>query len=88
MHDVAEGEQTLHLFTHYINIQLHGYLKEWMDTHSTFVEKVGSSILSCKGITTKDYISIMSQIGQPLDEIGIVLVARMYHVHIAVVLDH
>ena len=28
---------------------------------------------------------MMSQIGQPLDEIGIVLVARMYHIHVAII---
>ena len=89
LHDVAEGKETLHLFTHYINrstIQLHGYLKDWMD-HTTFVGKVGSSILSWKGISTQDYIYLISQIGQPLDEIGLFLVARMYHIHVAIIQD-
>ena len=91
-HGTAEGEETLHLFSHYIPLsetQLCLYiLKEWMDTHMTFVEKVGTHILSCKGITTDNYIAMMSEIGQPLDEIGIVLVARMYHIHIAIIQDN
>ena len=28
---------------------------------------------------------MMSQIGQPLDVIGVVLVARMYHIHVAII---
>ena len=46
------------------------------------------SYLSCKGITTDNYIAMMSEIGQPLDEIAIVLVARMYHIHIAIIQDN
>ena len=58
-----------------------------MDTHINFVEKVGSIILQHKGLSMENYISMMSQIGQPLDEIGIVLVARMYHIHVAIIQD-
>ena len=58
-----------------------------METHGTFVEKVASCILNCKGIGMDDYILMISQIGQPLDEIGIVLVARMYHIHVGIVQD-
>ena len=89
-HGTADGEETLHLFSHYIPLsetQLCLYLKEWMDTHTMFVEKVGTNILSHKGITTDNYIAMMLEIGQPLDEIGIVLVARMYHIHVAIIQD-
>ena len=89
-HGSAEGEETLHLFSHYIprtEMQLCFYLTEWMDTHTMFVEKVGTHILSHKGITTENYIAMMSEIGQPLDEIGIILVARMYHIHVAIIQD-
>ena len=58
-----------------------------MDTHVTFVEKVGRVILQCKGIETLDYMSTISQFGQPFDEIAIALMARMYHVHVAVMQD-
>ena len=78
----------LHLFTHYIHKstrELHEYLKEWIETHHTFVEKVGSCILNWKGLTMDDYILMISQIGQPLDEIGIVLMARLYHIHVTIV---
>ena len=78
----------LPLFTHYIHkstSELHEYLKEWMETHHSFVEKVRSCILNCKGLTKDDYILMISQTGQPLDEIGIVLMARLYHIHVAIV---
>ena len=34
-----------------------------------------------------DYILMISQTGQLLDKIGIVLLARLYHIHVTIVQD-
>ena len=51
--------------------------------HINFVEKIGMYILQRKGITS-EYIDTICEFDQPMDEIAIVLIARMYHTHLAV----
>ena len=55
-----------------------------MATHINFVSKIATYIFERKVITIDDYMETICDLGQPLDEIGIVLIARMYHVHVAV----
>ena len=51
------------------------------------MECIGSYIFQNKGLDVKDYIDSMSNNGQPLDEVAMVVFACMYHVYIAIIMD-
>ena len=83
--NVANGDETLPILTHYIKWseqQICQYFKDWTDTHFSFVEKVSMYICEQKGISTTDYLNIMCDSGTPLDEIVLLIVAHMFHIHI------
>ena len=63
------------------------YLTDWMKSHQYFVERVGGYLIRRKGLTVEDYMYNVVQPHVPLDEIGILLYARMYKIHIAVILE-
>ena len=44
-------------------------------------------LFDVKGLDAQQYIDSMANNGQPLDEIGIVVIAYMYHVHIGIIMD-
>ena len=58
-----------------------------MKSHWYFVERVGGYLICRKGLTVEDYMYNVVQPHIPLDKIGIVLYARMYKIHIAVILE-
>ena len=58
-----------------------------MKSHQYFVERVGGYLIRRKGLTVEDYMYNVVQPHVPLDEIGILLYARMYKIHIAVILE-
>ena len=87
---LTPGDETLHLFTHYITrdaYQLWEYMTNWMQQHINFVQHIGSYLFDVKGLDVQQYIDSMANNGQPLDEIGIVVIACMYHVHIGIIMD-
>ena len=63
------------------------YLTDWMKSHRYFVERVGGYLIRRKGLTVEDYMYNVVQPHVPLDKIGILLYARMYKIHIAVILE-
>ena len=64
-----------------------GYLKKFMDTHKYFVEAVGGQLIRRKGLNIQDYMYSIVQPQVPIDEIGIVLLARMYKMHVCIFLE-
>ena len=58
-------------------------LHQWNMRNLPFVNKVGWYILQKKKLDLMDYIHTMAIATTPLDEIALVLIARMYKVHIA-----
>ena len=54
--------------------------------HVTWIRSVGSSFLQRKGIPIGDYLMNLQDISIPLDQLGILVYARMYHKHYAIVL--
>ena len=66
---------------------MHKYLTDWMESHRYFVERVGGDLIHRKGLTVQDYMYNVVQPGVPLDEIGILLFANLYKIHIAIILE-
>ena len=63
------------------------YLIDWMESHHYFVEKVGGYLTHRKGLDVEEYMYNVVLPSVPLDEIGILLYARMYKIHIAIILQ-
>ena len=66
----------------------------WMKEHIIFIERISLYILKMKGLNVNAYIEIMTNAGQPLDEIAVVTIARflmhtllVLHIHIGIIMD-
>ena len=60
----------------------------WIKKHYTFVDKISKDILECKKLSLKSYIETVSTPGVPIDEIGLLILARMYHFKLCVLLKN
>ena len=56
--------------------------------HLTWIKKVGKKFYSSKGLALHDYIYNLCDQTIPLDELGLMICARMYHHYIAIVLHN
>ena len=63
------------------------YLATFFKEHSDFLLQISSDILSWEKIHIDDYINYIISENQPLDEIAIFCFARMYHLHIDIIMD-
>ena len=61
---------------------MRGYLRKFMVTHKHFVEAVGGFLIRKKG-----YMDFIVQSQTPIDEVAIVLLARMWKIHVCVFLE-
>ena len=87
---ILPGDETLHIFRHYTHScvdEMHGYLKKFMATHKCFIEAVGGKLICRKGLDVQDYMNSIVEPQAPFDEIGIVLLARMYKMHVCIFLE-
>ena len=57
------------------------------DHHVNWIAAVGDSFLKHKGIRFDEYLDNLQNVAIPLDQLGILIYARMYHKHIAIVLS-
>ena len=90
-HDsIDEGDSTLHLLCHGSSRdtkKMREYLATFFREHVDFLLQISSDILSQKKIHIDDYINYIISENQPLDEIAICCFARMYHLHIGIIMD-
>ena len=87
---IPPGDETIHILGHYVNChsdKMHRCLRNWMQDHRYFVENVGGNLIRCKGLDVSDYMHNVVQPQMPLDEIGLLLYARMYKIHLCVILE-
>ena len=63
-------------------------LYDWVNKcyHINWIAKVGDEMLCKKGIKVEDYCNDLVELNFPLDTLGILIIARMYHRHIAIIL--
>ena len=59
---------------------------DWVPKHLDWIKAVGSRILQAKKLHVEDYANDITSGLVPFDELVILVVARMYHIHIGVVL--
>ena len=77
----------IHIFTHHIEKTedkpcelLHLEMVQCLD----WVEKLGKVVLREVNISVKDYVDTITSPGVPLDFIAIVVLCRLYHIHICI----
>ena len=91
-HDgIPEGDLTLHLLCHGSSRDprtMRKYLGKFFNDHIEFLLHISSDILSRKKQHLDDYINFILSESQPLDEIALCCFARMYHLHIGIIMDN
>ena len=50
----------------------------------TWIASVGENILSRKGLKIEDNVNDLQELATPIDQLGLLIIARMYHRHFAV----
>ena len=55
---------------------------EWVPKHLDWIRTVGSKILDAKYIRVEDYTNDITSGLVPFDELAILVVSQMYHIHI------
>ena len=67
---------------------MHQNLIKWLkaDVRRKWVDNIAWETLYRKGILVKDYLDSLVQPGFKLDEIGLLIYARMYHIGIGIIL--
>ena len=90
----SETDHTLHILSHYCGHdkqktpdKFRQYLQKFSDEHKDWIASVSSRIFKHKGITVEQYITVLLQPNFVLDQVGIFIFARMYHMHIAIVFN-
>ena len=92
LHKIKSPQTTAHIIAHHRKIktlQVFKHLSDWVPQHLNWIKSVSRKILTAKGICVEDYANDITSGLVPLDELGILVVCIMYHIHVGVVLkDH
>ena len=79
----------MHILSHHwctrnLKVELFAWLNKWY--HIDWIAKVGGDLLHKKGIKVEDYCNNLVELNFPLDTFGHLVIARMFHNHIAIIL--
>ena len=88
--EFAVGDETMHILSHYVRAdaaELRAKFPEWVWSHCDWVEAITNPVLSKKGSNVDDYIDFTAKPGTPVDEIGLLIFARMYHLHMCIIME-
>ena len=88
-HYIQPGQKTVHILSHHwrtsnLKLELFAWLNKWY--HINWIAKVGGDLLCKKGIKVEDYCNDLVELNFPLDTLGLLVIARMFHNHIAIIL--
>ena len=81
----------MHILSHYIGNSVSAlckYLKTFLSKHINWVASVGHDVLSKKCLAVEDYANDLSEGEIPLDPLGLLCIARNWHIHICVFLKN
>ena len=65
-------------------MELFAWLNKWY--HIEWIQKVGGDLLRKKGIKVEEYCNDLVELNFPLDTLGLLVIAWMFHNHIAIIL--
>ena len=78
---------TAHIITHHSEDNINSIrtnLTKFIGSHMGWISSVGETILRKKGIKVEDYVNDLQDLSTPIDQLGLLIIARMYHRHFAV----
>ena len=81
----------MHILSHYKGNSVSAlckYLKTFLSKHINWVASVGHDVLSKKRLAVEDYANDLSEGEIPLDPLGLLCIARNWHIHICVFLKN
>ena len=81
----------MHILSHYKGNSVSAlckYLKTFLSKHIKWVASVGHDVLSKKHLAVEDYANDLSEGEIPLDPLGLLCIARNWHIHICVFLKN
>ena len=84
---MRQGDELLHIFTHHIKKtedELREILRTYMVQHLAWVERLSSVIVRDVNVSLEDYVDTITTPGVPLDFVALVVLCRIYHIHVAV----
>ena len=87
--DVPISNELLHIISHHKLVtpnEIQAYLPVWTKKHHAFVEKISKDILDKQKLSVNDYVQTISSKGIPIDEIGLLILTRMYHLKLCMIL--
>ena len=88
---MAVGDELLHIIPHHKPVspqEIRNYLPLWINKHHKFMEKISQDILQKKKLSLDNYVKMITLPGVPVDEIGLLILATMYHLKLCVLLKH
>ena len=88
-HYIPPGQKIIHILSHHwrtriLKLELFSWLNKWY--HIDWISKVGGEMLHKKGIKVEDYCNDLLELSFPLDTLGLLVIAHMFHNHIAIIL--
>ena len=88
-HSIPSHLMTAHIITHYSSESLSDVrrnLHKFISGHMQWIQCVRAEILAKKKIKIEDYCKDLSEMVTLIDQLGLLIIARMYHQHFGVFL--
>ena len=90
-HKVPKFETTWHAFSHltgHTPKQLRDYMASFIakDYHKQWIASVGKLFIMKKGLDLSEHLENLISPKVPMDELGLLIMAHMYHSHVAVIM--
>ena len=90
MHKVPVSQLTVHIIAHQQKLKNHlavyDHLESWVLAHLYWIQHVSREMLTKTGLEVEEFASKIILPKVPIDELGLLVIARMYHAHFEVVL--
>ena len=90
MHKVPVLQMTVHIIAHHRKLQNHTdiykHLTDWIPSHMCWICDVSKEFLGEQGLWPEDFANNMISPKIPVDKLGLLVIARMYHTHFGVIL--
>ena len=89
-HQVPASQMTVHIIAHHRKIRNHldvyHYLVGWVPGHMYWIRDVGKDFLADQSMKPEQFANNIVSPKIPIDELGLLVIARMYHTHFGVIL--
>ena len=83
------GDELLHIFTHHLKRtedDLREMLRDYMLANSEWMLDIAKSVLLEQDMTLEDYIDTVTTPGSPVDAVCILVLAKIFNMHVAIFL--